>query len=61
VDPVLAKCLEDQLARDFNLREDSGSDDGSDTFPIEWETVSELLTTFRTYSIRSVKNLLCLL
>jgi hypothetical protein len=45
VDPVLAKCLEDQLAHDFNLGEDSGSDNGSDTLPLEWEAVSELLMT----------------
>jgi hypothetical protein len=42
VDPVLAKCLEDQLAHDLDLGEDSGSDDESDTLPWEWEAVSEL-------------------
>jgi hypothetical protein len=61
VDPVLAKCLEDQLAHDFNPREDSGSDDGSDTLPVEWETVSRLLIAFKTYSISSVKTLFRLL
>jgi len=40
VDPVLAKSLEDQLAHDLELGEDSGSDDESDTLPYEWEAVS---------------------
>lgn len=40
VDPVLAKSLEDQLAHDLDLGEDSGSDDESDTLPYEWEAVS---------------------
>lgn len=42
VDPVLAKCLEDHLAHDLDLGEDSGSDDESDNLPWEWEAVSEL-------------------
>jgi hypothetical protein len=46
VDPVLAKRLEDQLAHDFNLKDDSGSDDGSDTLPYGWENVSELVNHF---------------
>ncbi|KAJ4437296.1 hypothetical protein ANN_17434 [Periplaneta americana] len=37
VDPVLAKSLEDQLSRDLEIGEDSGSDDESDTLPWEWE------------------------
>lgn len=40
VDPVLAKSLEDQLSRDLEIGEDSGSDDESDTLPWEWEAVS---------------------
>ncbi|XP_069689338.1 beclin 1-associated autophagy-related key regulator [Periplaneta americana] len=39
VDPVLAKSLEDQLSRDLEIGEDSGSDDESDTLPWEWEAV----------------------
>jgi beclin 1-associated autophagy-related key regulator len=39
VDPVLAKSLEEQLAHDLDLGEDSGSDDESDTLPYEWEAV----------------------
>ncbi|XP_021917115.1 beclin 1-associated autophagy-related key regulator isoform X2 [Zootermopsis nevadensis] len=39
VNPVLAKSLEDQLARDLELGEDSGSEDESDTLPLEWEAV----------------------
>ncbi|GFG28420.1 hypothetical protein Cfor_11343 [Coptotermes formosanus] len=39
VDPVVAKCLEDQLAHDLDLGEDSGSDDESDTLPYEWEAM----------------------
>jgi hypothetical protein len=49
VDPVLAKSLEDQLARDLDLGEDSGSDDESDTLPLEWEAVSKLLIRFSKY------------
>lgn len=43
VDPVLAKYLEDQLANDLDLGEDSGSDDESDTLPWEWEAVPHVL------------------
>jgi hypothetical protein len=49
VDPVLAKSLDDQLAHDLDLVEDSGSDDESDTFPREWEAVSKFVVTFRPY------------
>lgn len=42
MDPVLAKCLEDQLAHDLDLGEDSGSDDESDNLHWDWEAVSEL-------------------
>lgn len=46
---MLAKSLEDQLARDLELGEDSGSEDESDTLPLEWEAVSKLLIRFNTY------------
>ncbi|GLV43336.1 Autophagy-related 14 [Carabus blaptoides fortunei] len=37
-DPELARSLEDQLAKDLETSEDSGSEDG-DTLPYEWEAV----------------------
>ncbi|KAJ9578806.1 hypothetical protein L9F63_004956, partial [Diploptera punctata] len=39
VDHNAAKCLEDQLVRDLELGEESGSDDESDNLPLEWEAV----------------------
>lgn len=45
---MLAKSLEDQLAHDLDLGDDSGSDDESDTLPLEWEAVSKLLIRFNT-------------
>ncbi|XP_067002643.1 beclin 1-associated autophagy-related key regulator [Anabrus simplex] len=42
VDPVLAKSLEDQLAKDLEYNEDSGSEDESDNVPWEWEAVPHI-------------------
>ncbi|GLH05602.1 Uncharacterized protein GBIM_11196 [Gryllus bimaculatus] len=42
IDLLLTKFLEDQLTKDLECNEDSGSEDESDTLPYEWETVQSV-------------------